>query len=100
MFGIFKRNRNSRIQKYLREGATLLDVRSSSEYNSGHIEKSLNIPVQSIDQKIADLDKDKPIVVYCAMGGRSTIAAAKLKSRGYRVIDAGGIKNVRKQIKD
>ena len=76
-----------------------MDVRSSSEFNSGHIESSHNIPVQSLDQKIDQLDKDKPVVVYCAFGGRSTMAAAKLKSMGYRVVDAGSIKNIRKQIK-
>ena len=98
MFGLF-RKRNDKIQKFINEGATLLDVRTSSEFNGSHIIGSVNIPVQSMDQQVRRLDKSKPIITYCAMGGRSTMAAAKLKSMGYRVVDAGSIKNIRKQIK-
>ncbi|PRP65652.1 rhodanese-like domain-containing protein [Nonlabens agnitus] len=96
MFNLLRKNKTSQIKKYLQEGATLLDVRFASEYNSGHISKSVNIPLQSLDEKMDQLDKDKPIVVYCAMGGRSTIAAAKLKSRGFRVIDGRSIKSIKK----
>jgi len=99
MFGLFSRKKSERINKYLSKNAQLLDVRSSSEFNASSLPGSLNVPVQSIDSRMSEIDKTRPVVVYCAMGGRSTIAAAKLKSKGYKVVDAGGIKTVSKHLK-
>jgi phage shock protein E len=99
MFGIFKSNKKEIIQKYLKEGAQLLDVRTASEFNSGHIEGSKNIPFQAIDQKMDVLDKNKPVIVYCAMGGRSNIAASKLKAKGFKVVNAVGIGSMKKHLK-
>lgn len=99
MFGLFKSKKSNQIQRYLKEGAVLLDVRTSSEFNGSHIEGSVNAPVQSIDQNMHKLDKSKPVITYCAMGGRSAIAAAKLKSQGFKVVSAGGINNMRNQLK-
>jgi phage shock protein E len=99
MFGLFNNKKKEMIQKYLKEGALLLDVRTSSEFNGNHIEGSKNIPVQGIDQKLNSLDKNKPVIVYCAMGGRSNIAAAKLKAKGFQVVNAGGIGSMRKHLK-
>ncbi|QJP34411.1 rhodanese-like domain-containing protein [Nonlabens sp. Ci31] len=99
MFGLFKNKKKEIIQKFLKDGALLLDVRTSSEFNGSHIEGSKNIPVQVIDQKLSSLDKEKPVIVYCAMGGRSNIAAAKLKSKGFKVVNAGGIGSMRKHLK-
>ncbi len=98
MFGIFKQGRKERINRFVREGAQLIDVRSASEFNRTHLPNSLNIPLQSIDSRMDEIDSSKPIIVYCAMGGRSTIAAAKLKSKGFKVIDAGGINTVKKEL--
>lgn len=99
MFGLFKSKKKEIIAKYLKEGAQLLDVRTASEFNGGHIEGSKNIPVQSIDQKMNTLDIDKPVIVYCAMGGRSNVAAAKLKAKGFKVVNAMGIGSMRKHLK-
>lgn len=99
MFGIFKNNKKDIIQKYLKDDAQLLDVRTASEFNSGHIEGSKNIPFNAIDQKIGSLDKSKPVIVYCAMGGRSNIAASKLKSQGFKVVNAVGIGSMKKYLK-
>lgn len=98
MFGLFKNKKKEIIKKYLNDGAQLLDVRTSSEFNGSHIEGSTNIPVQVIDQNIEKLDKNKPIIVYCAMGGRSNVAAAKLKAKGFKVVNAGGINSMRKHL--
>ncbi|WP_124980197.1 rhodanese-like domain-containing protein [Nonlabens xiamenensis] len=99
MFGIFRSKRKDKINRYIKEGAILLDVRSTTEFEGNHIENSLNIPVQSLDKHLDQLDKDQPIVTYCARGGRSTLAAAKLRKLGYRVVDGGGIRNMRRQLK-
>ncbi|PRX13129.1 phage shock protein E [Nonlabens ulvanivorans] len=99
MFGLFKSKKKEIIKKYLEEGAQLLDVRTASEFNSNHIKGSKNIPVQVIDQNMKSLDKEKPVIVYCAMGGRSNMAANKLKANGFKVINAGGIGTMRKHLK-
>jgi phage shock protein E len=99
MFGLFSKQKKNTIARYLKEGAQLVDVRTSSEFNSNHITDSKNIPVQGLDQKMDSLDKSKPVIVYCAMGGRSDIAAAKLKASGFKVANAGGIGSMRKHLK-
>lgn len=99
MFGLFKNKKKEIIKKYLEEDAQLLDVRTASEFNGGHIAGSKNIPVQVIDQKMNSLDKNKPVIVYCAMGGRSNVAAGKLKANGFKVVNAGGIGSMRKHLK-
>lgn len=99
MFGLFKSKKKEIIKQYLEEGALLLDVRTASEFNSNHIKGSKNIPVQVIDQKMNSLDKNKPVIVYCAMGGRSNVAAGKLKTNGFKVVNAGGISSMRKHLK-
>lgn len=44
---------------------TLLDVRPQDEYQAGHIEGAVNIPIEQLNQNISTLSKDKPVVVYC-----------------------------------
>lgn len=73
----------------------LIDVRTPAEVATGTIKGSQNIDYSSPDfiQKIGELDKSKPIAVYCALGGRSGKAALKLKELGFtQIYDlAGGL---------
>lgn len=72
----------------------VVDVRTSDEYNAGHLEGAVNIDVQSpdFDSRIAELPKDGEYVVYCASGNRSSSAAARMEGLGFtNVIDGGGI---------
>jgi rhodanese-related sulfurtransferase len=82
-------------RKLVAAGARLLDVRTPAEYAGGHIEGAILIPVQEIQSRVNELEpKDKPIVVYCASGGRSASAAHFLTLSGYKeVFDLGGIGN-------
>lgn len=72
----------------------IIDVREIDEFDGGHLEKAINIPVGEI-QKIKDRDfinEDSKIIVYCRSGNRSKIAQAKLMELGYtNVYDMGGI---------
>lgn len=70
----------------------IVDVRSEAEYNSGHIESSVNIPLDKLET--INYKKDEKIIVYCASGNRSKQAAQKLIDMGYtNVYDMGGISN-------
>jgi phage shock protein E len=71
-------------------GATLLDVRSPSEFADGHLAAARNIPVGELGGRLAELPPPPhDVVVYCRSGNRSARAAATLASAGYRVLDLG-----------
>ena len=82
------------------QGAVLLDVRTKEEYNDGHIEGSINIPLQNIySVQTAITVLDKPVFVHCLSGGRSAQATSILKSMGYKNVEnIGGISSFRGEI--
>jgi hydroxyacylglutathione hydrolase len=70
-----------------------IDVRSPRERDQKHIAGSLGIPLNHLTENLEELPKDRPLLVYCAGGYRSSIAASLLQSRGFRRVSeiAGGI---------
>lgn len=77
-----------------REDIIILDVRTESEFDSGHIPNAILIPDDEIAQKAeaALTDKNATILVYCRSGRRSALASKELASLGYTdVYDFGGI---------
>ena len=81
-------------------GAVLLDVRTPEEYSEGHIPKSKNVPLQTLDKirNIVD-NKDTGLFVYCYSGARSRQAAAMLGQMGYtNVKNIGGISSYRGKV--
>jgi rhodanese-related sulfurtransferase/rubrerythrin len=73
---------------------TILDVRQPKEYEVEHIPGAKLIPVADLGNRISELDPEKPTLVYCAIGGRSRVAAQMLSGRGFHGIInlAGGIR--------
>ncbi len=70
-------------KEYFREKPLIIDVRKRSEYDSEHIIDAVNIPLNEINQHLAEFPKDKPFVLHCGGGYRSMIAASILKQRGW-----------------
>jgi len=72
----------------------LLDVRQPREYEEGHLAGSLLIPIKELPDRLAELDRDKTIFVYCAVGGRSRAAAQLLAGSDFVSVFniAGGIR--------
>ena len=68
----------------------LIDVRSKGEYERGHIEGFVNVPVDSIRDRLDELDKDKPVYLMCHSGLRSYIAARILTQEGYDCMHFAG----------
>jgi len=71
----------------------LIDVRTAEEYSQERIAKSQNIDVRSpnFDEEITQLDKEKPVLVYCRSGKRSARCAKKLESAGFvKIYDLSG----------
>lgn len=77
-----------------REDALVLDVRDPGEYGAGHILGAKNLPLGNVDARGAELAakrKDRPLIVYCDSGNRSSKAAAALKGLGYtKVLNLSG----------
>lgn len=73
------------------DGALLLDVRTPGEFADGHVQGALNVPVQVLESRIAELDPARPVVVYCRSGNRSATAARMLRDRGFTVTDVGAM---------
>lgn len=78
---------------YGEDSLQLVDVRTAGEFEVGHLKNAQNICVSSdnFKEKVAGLDKEKPIYVYCKKGGRSAKAATILKEMGFtKVYDLQG----------
>ena len=70
---------------------TIVDVREPQEYQSGHIEGAVNIPLGTIPMRIEEFKQmSKPLVVYCRSGMRSAQAQGFLKAHGVEQIYNGG----------
>ena len=61
----------------------IIDVRKKSEFDSEHLIGAVNIPLNEINQHLAEIPKDKPFLLHCAGGYRSMIASSILKQRGW-----------------
>ena len=61
---------------------TVLDVRNRSEFEAGHLPGALHIPVGYLEERLAEIPRDKPLVLHCQGGGRSAIAASVLQKLG------------------
>ncbi len=72
------------------DSAFLLDVRTELEFNNGHIPGALNIPVDSLRGRLAELPRDRPIVAYCQVGQRGYLATRILMQSGFNVSNLGG----------
>ena len=82
------------MSQYDHGSVTLLDVRQPKEYEQEHIPGAVLIPLPRLTDKLHELDTEKPTIVYCAIGGRSRVAAQMLAGKGF--VDVynlqGGIK--------
>jgi len=74
-----------------RDGSvTLLDTRTPMEYENGHIDGFINIPLDSLRNRLGELDKSKPVYVTCQVGLRGYIAARILTQNGFDAYNLSG----------
>lgn len=84
----------SELHERLRAGdVAVVDVRGQSEWEAGHLPGVLNIPVGYLTERLAEIPRDRPVVVHCQSGSRSAIAASVLRANGVRNVSnlSGGI---------
>lgn len=85
----------AKAKEYLRahklEEYTLLDVRQPDEFSSGHLPGAISIPLGELPSRAAELERGKPLLVYCRSGGRAGNAVGFLKQAGYEeAVNIGG----------
>ncbi len=80
------------VQDMMQKGVKflLLDCREPWEYQTARIEGATLIPMRQIPQKLTDIPKDQPVVVYCHSGVRSFNAASWLKQQGVNALSLNG----------
>ncbi len=61
----------------------ILDVRTEAEFEEAHLGEAVNIPLNELEKRIKELDKEKAILVYCRTGARSAQASDILVENGY-----------------
>lgn len=86
MFGITSTD----YKEIMQRGATIVDVRTRAEYQSGHIKGAVNIPLNNLSNHYSSLKKDKPVITCCASGVRSAQAKSILQSNGFKEVYNGG----------
>jgi rhodanese-related sulfurtransferase len=70
-------------QKLIEDGAQLVDVRAEHEWEAGRIAGATHLPLAELAQRAGEIDRERPVVLYCRGGNRSTMAAAALAESGY-----------------
>ncbi|WP_320033662.1 rhodanese-like domain-containing protein [Halarcobacter sp.] len=79
------------VPSLLEEGAQIIDVRTKEEFSLANKEGSVNIPLDSLKNRINELDNNKPIIVCCASGSRSGLARRLLLSNGFENVHNAGM---------
>jgi rhodanese-related sulfurtransferase len=70
--------------------ALLIDVRTKQEFQAGAISGATNIPVEELRSRLAELPRDRDIIVYCQVGQRGYLATRILKQAGFSVANLSG----------
>jgi phage shock protein E len=88
VFGRGREIQGADARKLVAAGARLLDVRSPAEFAGGHLPGAVNVPVQELERRLAEVGpSDGELVVYCRSGHRSSRAAALLRQHGFTKVD-------------
>lgn len=78
------------LDKRLANGAIILDVRTAKEFNTGHIDQSINISLGEIRERYVELDTSKTYITVCSHGIRSVKVQKILKGKGFKKVYNGG----------
>lgn len=65
------------------DGAQLVDVRVGHEWEAGHIAGAVHLPLEQLPERVGELDRERPVVIYCRGGTRSTMATDALIEAGF-----------------
>ncbi|MBS1765964.1 MAG: rhodanese-like domain-containing protein [Acidobacteria bacterium] len=89
LFILWRWRSSRRIASFKARGAVIVDVRTPEEFHRGHVDGALNLPLNQLRDAAKRLDKQKPILLCCASGTRSALAARQLAAQGFETCNAG-----------
>ncbi|MEY4968602.1 MAG: hypothetical protein RLZZ261_373 [Bacteroidota bacterium] len=78
------------MNELIQAGAFLVDVRTPEEFESGHVQASVNIPLDQVAERLDEFEGKDHIVVFCRSGNRSAMAKAILAQNGFANVTNGG----------
>ena len=74
----------------IEKGAFLVDVRTPEEFAEGHVNASVNIPLDEVPNRLEEFNGKETIIVFCKSGGRSGVAKSILNQAGFGNVFNGG----------
>ena len=87
------------LAKLIKNGAFLVDVRSTQEFTDGSVKGALNIPLDKVESQLSKFKDKESIIVFCRSGNRSSLAKNILKQNGIKNVTNGGSwQNVNKNL--
>jgi rhodanese-related sulfurtransferase len=69
--------------KLIEDGAQVVDVRVEHEWEVGRIAGATHLPLAELAERAGEIDRERPVILYCRGGNRSTMATAALTAAGY-----------------
>lgn len=82
--GRLRQVRTSQVRQLVESGAFIVDVREADEYEAGHLNGAVNIPLSQFRQRIQEIPRDIPVYLHCRTSQRSYYAYCQLAGAGYR----------------
>lgn len=92
---------SDKIHEFMRRGALVIDVRTAAEYEAGHLNSAINIPLDQLNSRIREIEPDpnRPILLHCESGARSEAAVQILRKMGYQhVLNVGSFARARSML--
>lgn len=92
-------NKTKKIAEYMERDAIIIDVRTPGEFKNGHIQGSVNVPLNKLGKSIDKIrKKGKPVITCCASGMRSANGASLLKRSGIDAMNGGAWSSLQNKI--
>lgn len=89
------------VKDFTSRNAVIIDVRTVAEYNEGHIPKSINIVLDTLEQNIERIKAmNAPVIACCRSGARSGVATKILKKHGIDCINGGGWQMLKSELEN
>lgn len=70
-------------RRLIEAGAQVIDVRAEHEWDAGRIAGAAHLPLDELNGRAGEIDRERPVILYCRGGNRSTMATAALAGAGY-----------------
>tara|TARA_B100001559_G_scaffold235257_1_gene198322 strand:+ start:1892 stop:2260 length:369 start_codon:yes stop_codon:yes gene_type:complete len=87
--------KTNNIKEFIDDNAVIIDVRSESEFNSGNLVGSVNVPLKDLIYRVNEFEKEKKYITVCTVGMRAESAKKFFKKRGYQVLNGGRWSNLK-----